>query len=59
MAKMKEQDDEMWMHVTEMMGVQVQTVNKQQIVEWFRAVAKDNDELIHEKESLGIKIGDL
>lgn len=49
----------MWASVTEMMGVQVQTVNKQVIVEWFRAVAKDNDQLIQEKESLGLKIGDL
>ena len=49
----------MWASVTEMMGVKIQTVNKQQIVEWFRAVAKDNDELIQQKESLGLKIGDL
>ena len=42
-----------------MMGVQEEKVNKLKIVEWFKAVAQDNDQMIHDKEHLGLKIGDL
>ena len=49
----------MWVQISHMMGVQEESVNKHQIVDWFRAVAQDNDTLLIEKDHLAAKIDEL